>query len=249
MSSSATRALQILHAVGGAGRPVGVSEVARQAGVSGGTAFRSLDALERGGYLQRWQASARFVPGPMVQRLRQRLFASFPLREVAVPYLRQLAFASGETTSLTVPLGRYAVRIANAPGTNDVTNSPPLGQVARLDDSAAGLVLLAFRADNPKAPALTEIRARGFAVQAMPFAAERSGLAMPVRGPQGAVAAIAIEGPVLDLQRACYHEDLTRWIQTVSGLEHVIQARPELARNPFDHLDPEAIVLRTTSAA
>jgi DNA-binding IclR family transcriptional regulator len=262
MSSSAKRALQILQAVGEADAAVGVSELARQLHLSGGTAFRSLDALERGGYVQRYQASSRYMAGSMVHRLRQRLFASFPLRNVAMPYLRQLAFATGETSSLTVMVGWYAVRIAAAPGTNDVTSSPPLGRVGTLADNAAGQVILAFRPDEDSerfaawakqrgAPrAWSEergrVRQRGFAVQALPFAAGRGALALPVRGPHGAVAAIAVEGPVLDLQNPCYHDDLARWIETVAALENLVRTRPELTRNPFDHLDPNEIVLRTT---
>lgn len=264
MSSSARRALQILQVVGAADEPVGVTEVARQQRLSGGTAFRSLDALERGGYVQRYQASSRYMAGDMVHRLRQRLFASFPLRNVAMPYLRQLAFATGETTSLTVLVGWYAVRIAAVPGTNDVTSSPPLGQVGTPADNGAGQVILAFRPDEdaeqfanwftrrgPSAPrALLNdralVRERGFAVQPLPFAAGRGALALPVRGPHGAVAGIAVEGPVLDLQNPCYHDDLTRWIETVAALESLVRSRPELTRNPFDHVDPDEIVLRTT---
>lgn len=264
MSSSARRALQILRAAGAADHPIGVSELARQLRLSGGTAFRSLDALERSGYVRRHQASSRYVPGGMVHRLRQRLFASYPLRNVAMPYLRQLAFATGETSSLTVMVGWYAVRIAAAPGTNDVTSSPPLGQVGTLADNAAGQAILAFRPDVERFIAwarhdgharaaletlddeLSRIRARRFALQPMRFPAGRAAFALPVRGPHGAVAAIAVEGPVLDLQNPCYHDDLERWIEIVAALENLVRAHPDLTQNPFGHLDPDRIVLRPT---
>lgn len=265
MSSSARRALQILRAVGTADHPIGVSELARQLRLSGGTAFRSLDALERSGYVRRHQASSRYVPGGMVHRLRQRLFASYPLRNVAMPYLRQLAFASGETSSLTVMVGWYAVRIAAAPGTNDVTSSPPLGQVNTLADNAAGQAILAFRADVDRFAAwaqqpggariapetldaeLAGIRQRRFALQPMTFPAGRASLALPVRGPHGAFAAIAVEGPVLDLESPRYHDDLERWIEIVAALEALVRTHPELTQNPFGHLDPDKIVLRPTA--
>src|SRR5215470_16878024 len=112
MMSSAGRALRILETVGAAERPLGPTEIGQALGISAGTAFRGLDALERAGYLARFQASPKFVLGKSVAALRQSLLARFPIRDVTAPYLRQLAFASGETCSLTVRLGWQALRIA-----------------------------------------------------------------------------------------------------------------------------------------
>ena len=142
MSSSAGRALRILEAIGAAERPLGATEVGRALRISPATAFRGLDALERAGYAARYQASAKFVLGKSSAALRQNLLARFPVREVSVPYLRQLAFASGETAALTVRLGWHGLRIAAAPGTNEVTSSPPLGAVRPLADSLAGRAIL-----------------------------------------------------------------------------------------------------------
>ena len=128
MSSSTRRALHILEQVGAAEHPLGATEIGRALGISAGTVFRGLDALERAGYVGRFQSSAKFVLGKTVGALRQNLFARFAIRDICMPYLRQLAFASGETASLTVRLGWYGVRIAAAPGTNDVTSSP-LGRI------------------------------------------------------------------------------------------------------------------------
>ena len=232
MSSSAHRALRILETAGAAERPLGVTEIARRLDLPPGTVFRGLDALECQGYVGRYQASSRYVLGGMVGRLRQSLFAGFHIREVCLPYLRQLAFASGETTSLTVPIGWYAVRIAAAPGTNEVTSSPPLGEVRLLSEGGAAKALFAFypsaavprftawarkHGRRPPSPAtlaaeLGEIRARGFAVERTEFAAGRAVLAVPIRSADTPLASIAVEGPVLDLARPGYHDDLARWI-------------------------------------
>jgi len=262
MSSSAARALRILDAVGLAERPLGATEVGRALGVPAGTAFRGLDALERGGYLARFQSAAKFVLGKEIAALRQALLARFPIREVAAPYLRQLAFASGETAALTVRLGWHGVRIAAAPGTNEVT-SAPAGALRPLGDTAAGRALLAFLAPDavtayaawarrraaprsdarPLARALAQLHQRGFAVEETAFARGRAALAFPVRGAAAAVAAIAIEGPVVDLARPQSHEHLPHWREIVQSLERLAQTRPELFAGPFDHLDPGDIVL------
>ncbi len=262
-SSSARRALRILETVGAGERPLGVTEIARRLDLPPGTVFRGLDALASQGYVARYQASSRYVLGGAVARLRQSLFAGFHIREVCLPYLRQLAFASGETTSLTVPIGWYAVRIAAAPGTNEVTSSPPLGEVRTLSEGAAAKALLAFapsasvarfvawaRKQSRRPPGtaslqaeLADIRARGIAIERTEFAAGHAALALPIHGAERAIGAIAIEGPVLDLARPDYHDDLARWLEIAHAIEALIRARPALFLSPFDHLDPDTIVL------
>ncbi len=263
MSSSTRRALRILEAVGAAERPLGATEIGRTLGISAGTVFRGLDALERAGYVARFQSSAKFVLGKTVGTLRQNLFARFAIRDICLPYLRQLAFASGETASLTVRLGWYGVRIAAAPGTNEVTSSPPLGAVRLLGEGCASRAILAFlapgaagdysawarrhkkRAPDPRtlARALAEIRDRGFAIEETAFARGRAAVAFALRGGGGAIAAVAIEGPVLDLARPGAHDGLAHWREIVQSVERLVLARPALFAGPFDHLDPDDIVL------
>lgn len=260
--TSTRRALRILETVGTAGRPVGTTEISRALGIPPGTVFRGLDALERSGYVARFQSSAKFILGKNVGTLRQNLLARFAIRDACLPYLRQLAFASGETSSLTVRLGWYGVRIAAAPGTNEVTSSPPLGAVRALSESCACRAILAAlpsalvdayaawarrqAAQNVDAKALggalADVRKRGFAIEETSFARGRAALAFPVDGGRQAVAAVAIEGPVLDLAQAS-HQDLPHWREIVRGLEHLVRARPALLAGPFDHLDPDGIVL------
>jgi DNA-binding IclR family transcriptional regulator len=248
VSSSASRALRILETVGAAERPLGATEIGQKLGISAGTAFRGLDALERAGYLARFQASPKFVLGKSVAALRQSLLARFPIRDVAAPYLRQLAFASGETCSLTVRLGWHGLRIAAAPGTNEVTSAPPLGAVRPLGEGCAGRAILAhFAPDAPEAKrlarALAEIRRRGFATEETAFARGRAAIAFPIRRAGQAIAAIAIDGPVVELARPAAHDDLPRWREIVQSVERLAQARPALFAGPFDHLDPDDIVL------
>jgi DNA-binding IclR family transcriptional regulator len=248
MSSSAGRALRILETVGAAERPLGATEIGQKLGISAGTAFRGLDALERAGYLARFQASPKFILGKSVAALRQGLLARFPIRDVTAPYLRQLAFASGETVSLTVRLGWYGMRIAIATGTNEVTSAPPLGAVRPLAEGFAGRAILASLpedAPDAKRPGrvLAEIRKRGFAVEETMFARGRAAVAFPVRRDGQAIAAIAIEGPVVDLADPAAHDDLPRWREIVASVERLAQARPALFAAPFDHLAADDIVL------
>ena len=67
------------------------------------------------------------MSGETTKRLRQSVFARFHLRDVCLPFMRKLALETGETLTLTVPVGWYGVRIAVTPGTNAIRSSPALG--------------------------------------------------------------------------------------------------------------------------
>ena len=263
MISSAFRTLRILEAIGRADRPLGVTEIARQLGLAPGTVFRGLDALEHAGYVSRFESSPRYVAGPVVNQLRQALLARFTLRDVALPYLRQLAFATGETVSLTMKVGWYALRLIAVPGINEVTSSPPVGDVRLLEQTCAGQAILAFlprdrlheycgwaaaaAVGGQQGSSIDEIvsstRKRGFAIEVASFATNRAAAAFPVRGTDGPIAAVGIEAPVLHLDHVGYHDGINQWIEIVGSLEKVVRARPAMFETPFGHLDPANIVL------
>src|SRR4029077_2143666 len=104
MSSSAKRSLRILETIGRSARPLGVTEIARAMQLPPGTVFRSLDALVKCGLAARYQESSRYIVGATVERLQRSLLARFRMRDACLPYLHQLASASGETASLHVRL-------------------------------------------------------------------------------------------------------------------------------------------------
>ena len=254
MSSSATRALRILEAVGQAERPPGPTEIARTLKSTPGTVFRGLDALMRSGLIARYQASAHYVLGPTADRLRHSLIAQFRIREVALPYLRQLASLSGETASLYVRLGWYALRIASVPGTNEITSAPRLGEAHPLAETYPGNAILAFLRPSDiaayrrwakrlgfKSPvSLHEIAKHGYALGQAEFAGA-SAVALPIRIAEFAIASLAIEGPVFDGSRSA--ENVGSWREIADKIESVLRAQPALGLNPFGHLDPDKIAL------
>jgi IclR family transcriptional regulator, acetate operon repressor len=265
MISSAQRALTVLETIGSAGEPIGVTDIARRLGLRPGTVFRSLDALEQAGYIARFQSSSRYLLGPTINQLRQTLLARFKLREVGVPYLRQLAFASGETVALIMRVGWYSLRLAAAAGTNDVVSSAPIGQLHTLEQTCGGHAILAFlpgnefdafrewarRADaSGVAPKLlVELQAakrRGFAIEAMSFARDRASVAFPIYGDAGPIAAIAIEGPVLRLGEPGDHSEIEQWMSIVRTLQSVVDIAPRDFAGPFAQQDASSIALRST---
>jgi DNA-binding IclR family transcriptional regulator len=258
MSSSAKRALRILEFVSDSDHPLGVTEIARVLSLAPATVFRSLDALSRADLVSRYQSSSRYVPGAAADRLCQSLIARFRVRELSLPYLRQLASVSGESTSLHVRLGWYSVRIASAPGTAEVTNAPLVGDAQALADSYAGKAILAFLSDAEIAryrawtqaqhmlwPEKSErdlrfVRRNGVALGGAGFGGPGMPAAFPIIVRGCAIAALTIDGPVLDGPSS---SPLPDWLLIVTHFESLAHAQPALFANPFAHIDPDTIVL------
>jgi DNA-binding IclR family transcriptional regulator len=182
------------------------------------------------------------------------LIARFRMREAVRPYLRQLASISGETASLHARLGWYAVRIASAPGTAEVTNAPPLGETHPLGEHYAGEAILAFLSDASVArycawaaargvrpPEIGAVRERGFALSESDLD-EGASIAFPIRSGAGeAIAALAIEGPVFARNEA-QTGDLSGWREIVAHVEALARTQGSLFENPFPHLNPDLLI-------
>ena len=260
MSSSAKRALRILEFVSDSDHPLGVTEIARVLSLAPATVFRSLDALSRADLVSRYQASSRYVLGAAADRLCQSLIARFRIRELSLPYLRQLASVSGESTSLHVRLGWYSVRIASAPGTAEVTNAPAIGDTRALGDTYAGKAILAFlsiaeiaryrawaQTHDMQAPEkdwdLRSVRKRGAALGGAEFGGPRMPVAFPIRVRNTAMAALTIDGPVLDRPPGSHSGPFSDWLLIVAHLESLAHTQPTLFENPFAHIDPNTILM------
>jgi DNA-binding IclR family transcriptional regulator len=268
MTSSAKRALRVLDIVNAAASPIGVTAVAELAQTPPGTAFRSLDALERCGFVTRYRASTQYTTGEATSRLKQSLFAKFRLRDVCLPFLKRLTYATSETTTLTVPVGWYGVRVAVVAGTSAVRSAAASGLVGPLTQDFASKAILAsysdeeltrFRAASkrlgiPKALfdrlelELGEIRRLGYATEPVDFAPGRVALALPIRWQGHAIGAIGLNGPVIVSATGPAPADLALWNEAIAEIEQLIAAQPELADNPFAHMDPMEIVLNTPSS-
>ena len=261
MSSSAKRALRILEFVSDSDHPLGVTEIARILCLAPATVFRSLDALSRADLVSRYQSSSRYVLGPAANRLSQSLIARFRIRELSLPYLRQLASVSGESTSLHVRLGWYSVRIASAPGMAEVTNAPLVGDTRALGDTYAGKVILAFLSDaeiaryrawaqahdidwpEKRDRELRWVRKNGVVLGTAELGQTRMPAAFPIRVRDAAIAALTIDGPVLDEAPDPVAGPFSDWLGIVTRLESLAHAQPALFENPFAHIDPDTIVL------
>jgi DNA-binding IclR family transcriptional regulator len=262
MSSSALRALKLLEIICTAEAPIGVTAIANHLGLSVATVFRSLDALERLGYVARFQSSTDFVAGDTTKRLRQTAFARFFLRDVALPYMRQIAFATGESVTLTMPVGWYGVTVATVAGSNPIRTASAVGSIGELSCDLPSKVLLAsmdgqeyqrfvawarkkgIKIKNDLPRELDVIRSNGYGCEAFKFAEGRASIALPIRLNSRTLGVLAIEGPVLDPQNQLEDAKKIRdWRQIVISIQTRIADQPALFANPYAHIDPDTISL------
>jgi DNA-binding IclR family transcriptional regulator len=202
-----------------AAEPVlGVSEIARRLDLSPSTVYRALITLEDLGLVEQDPTSSRYRLGPGVVALAAPLLANMDVRDVAQPYLAQLALASNESVNLAVWSRFEAVNVAQVPGPTTIKHLAPLGRRNPGHASAVGKVLLAHApADDVGLvldrglPRLTErtivdrahlleelerVRRHGYAVNDEELEPELFAVAAPVRDHRGqVVAAVSISAP------------------------------------------------------
>lgn len=260
-NTSSRNAFAILRRICAADAPLGATEISRDLGIPTTTTHRALVTLDQAGFVSRYQSSAQYVLGDASRRLLQAFFGRFHLRDVAIPYLRRLAVETGETASLIVPVGWYAVRIASIKGTRDIVHTGPLGEAREMNDGAGPLVLLAFaepgvrtgflqrlalKAGEAEALSLgrmaDRIRQQGFATGTSP-SGDIDTIAIPLTSAdEVALAAVGLEGMTMPGQAIP-----EPWLNILHELGRLVRRRPDMFRNHYSHIDPATIELATGS--
>jgi IclR family acetate operon transcriptional repressor len=140
------RALDLLEALAEApaGAPLGVSEVARRAGVTKSAAFRILANLERRGYVAKDPVSARYTLGTQLVYLGERSLGAIDLRAAARPALEALRRRFGETVNLGVREGAEVVYVDMIESSHGLRMAARVGGRDHLHSTALGKAILAF---------------------------------------------------------------------------------------------------------
>jgi DNA-binding IclR family transcriptional regulator len=95
------KALDLLDLFTGSQPQHGLSDLARASGLNKATCHRLLTELESRGLLEQTGPAREYRLGPAVLRLASLREATVPRREAAMPILRRLAEATGETAHLS----------------------------------------------------------------------------------------------------------------------------------------------------
>ncbi|WP_157171858.1 IclR family transcriptional regulator [Nocardia higoensis] len=144
-TASVVKALQLLDEFLGGDASMGVSDIARRAGIPTSTAFRLLAYLVESGFVSK--EGTRYRPGDKLFELGNRVAHSRPrgLREQVAPYLGDLYAGSGLTTRLAILDGADIVILDKVVGLHTLPAPTPIGGRAPATCTALGKALLAFQ--------------------------------------------------------------------------------------------------------
>ncbi|MFB9376869.1 IclR family transcriptional regulator [Kineococcus gynurae] len=213
---SVDRALTLLQILSRHGS-LGVTEIARAAGVHKSTAFRLLSTLEARGFVAQRDDRGQYRLGPAAAELSVGATVSHDL-SAGHGICVDLAATVGETVALVVSDGRETTTVDEVVGEAKLSSFDSIGSRAPLHATAAGKVFLAalspedlratlstpLVAYTPRTicdPAvlgeqLVEVRDRGYAVVQEEFEVGLVALAAPVHGTDGQLAAaMTVAGP------------------------------------------------------
>ncbi len=231
--STVHKAMAVMSAFSYEEPALGVSELARRLGIGKSTVHRILTTLAADGFVER-TPDDRYRLSLKVYELGQQVAASSELRERAHPVLERLRTESGETAHLAVLAGTDVVYLDRLESPHMLRLMTRVGRRRAAHATSSGKCLLAFgppaavaavaAAGLPRLGprtitsatllqrALTEVRARGYAVSVEESAPGVVSVAAPIFDVTGAcVAAMSVAGPISRMPP----ESLDRFVRLV----------------------------------
>jgi IclR family pca regulon transcriptional regulator len=221
-SQSLERGLAILSSFKSARPLLGISELAREIGLSRSTTHRYVATLATLGYVEQDPATRKYRLGPRVLDLGFSAINSMELREISVPHLQRLSDETGHTVNMAILDGAdivYVERCRSArQGQREIDLNLHVGSRLPAYCTSMGKVLLAalpdegldtlledleltqrgpntLTASDALREELEQVRRTGLAVNNEELAFGLRSIAAPVHGPSGDVVA-AINLPV-----------------------------------------------------
>lgn len=229
----------------------GVSEIARDLGISKAVVHRILQSLESRQLVTRAGSSKQYRLGLGAAAIGARAFRSTDLRMAALPVLRQLREATGETTTVSALVGRRRVYLDQVRGTFEVRMMVELGTSYPLHAGASSRAILAYVPEEMRQQVLSgpheeftpatltnateitrelhQVRKRGYAASLGERDRDAGSVAAPVfDNHSGVVGSISVCGPLNRFQS----HNLNRLGEEVRRGAAAISARLGCTRTP-----------------
>jgi IclR family transcriptional regulator, KDG regulon repressor len=143
VSTTVLRALSLLDCLVDEASGLGLSAVARRAGLNKATAFRLLGSLQQAGLAVQDRASGTYRPGLKLLRMAEQVAQSLDLRAVAQPYVERLARSTGHTVLAGVLEGGEVVYVNHAQGAGQLRVHRQVGDRRSFHVSSIGKAILA----------------------------------------------------------------------------------------------------------
>lgn len=150
------KALKVLELLAQKGHQISLTVAARELALPKTTAFRYLQTLSVAGFVTYDKASDRYGIGPQFRKLAATDTSIQRLREVALPYLRQLHAEFNETINLAIPSQHQIVYIDMMESTRALRMQARIGGRDPLHSTALGKAILAYLPDAERVSLLTD---------------------------------------------------------------------------------------------
>jgi len=203
--STVHRALGLLRHFSLERPEIGLSEMARLAGLDKTTTLRSLTALELNGFVEQHPETRKYRLGIAPLNLARIREQSFPLHAVLKPHLDRLAEVTGETAHASLLAGSALLIVAVSEPSRATRVFVDPSEPLPLHATASGLAVLAFSEGQKNAALPTEservahtgrtklsdaalqaeieqVRRRGYALADSTFEEDVIGTAVPIFG-------------------------------------------------------------------
>lgn len=202
---------------------VGVTEIADQVGLHKSSVSRLLATLESEGWVAQDPTTRKYQLGIGLIAIAGPLLANLNVRQVAYPYLRNLADATQETTVLAVWEDSVAVTVEQVASERTIKHTSPLGARYASTGSATVQVFLASLTDDEVQELLDHdkiglqqgwtvaglrkrlatVRDRGYATNLQETFGDEIGVAAPIYDHRrNVVAAVLIAAPAYRIDEA-----------------------------------------------
>jgi len=145
-TEGAARVADVLVLFADVPHPIGVSAVARRLGLSKTVVHRILRSLVDRRLLVTDPTTHLYQLGPAAASIGARALRDSDLRLIALPLLRDLQAATGETTTLSTVVSGGRVYLAQVEGQNEIKMTVELGRRFPLHAGSSGRAILAFLA-------------------------------------------------------------------------------------------------------
>jgi DNA-binding IclR family transcriptional regulator len=218
-TETADRVAHVLYAFISGPASLGVSEVARELGLSKAVVHRIFQSLTASGFLQADANTRAYRLGPSSAALGARALRDLDMRRAAGPVLEALRDRTDETTTLTEIIGSSRVYLDQFESRQSIRMMVELGKPHALHAGGSGKSIMAFlpkdRQDQLISDGLEKvtedtitdatklrnelrtIASRGYAVSLGERQADAGSVAAPVFGGDGQViGAVSVCGPV-----------------------------------------------------
>lgn len=153
------RGLDLLRAFRREGEALGNRDLAERSGLSKSTVSRLTYTLHKLGYLTHNPDTARYSLGTAVLSLGFACLAGMPLRQLARPFMQELASQTTLPVAMAGRDGLAMVYLERCKGTNPVALNIEVGAQIKLATTAVGRAYLAALDEAARARAMDDIRA------------------------------------------------------------------------------------------